>query len=384
MTRRRVTSIAALLLVGGAAVAAARVTRHPSVVTEQEQRHPGPDSARVAKFLAEITAMDPLLCGLLVDQVGNFWHNDYRGRYGALSDAPPKTYAARDSLFSHATDPKAIALMVSHLKDDSSCARRGAAKLLGRSTIATSRLVELMDDPSARVQEAAAYALGQTERHEAVSALEGKMGSASEPLAAMAAWALAEMHDSVSAQTFARALGSRHARVRIAGARGLGDKESQEHRTALERAFNDNDASVREAIVHALGDLEDPRSAETLAAALSDDDRRVRIRAAEALGNLDELKKAPAALIKAVESNDTELAEAAINAVAEIHDPATIDVLIAKLTSPSRDIRLRVVEALGSIGSTRAVPGLMKALGDRDPEVRRAAAEALGDIKEGS
>jgi HEAT repeat protein len=60
-----------------------------------------------------------------------------------------------------------------------------------------------------------------------------------------------------------------------------------------------------------------------------------------------------------------------------------VEVLIARLTSPSRDVRLRVVEALGNIGSAKAVPGLMRALKDADPEVRRAAAEALGDIKEG-
>jgi HEAT repeat protein len=233
------------------------------------------------------------------------------------------------------------------------------------------------------VQEAAALALGESERHEARAALESKINSASEPLAAMAAWALAEMHDSVSDAVFLRALGSRHARVRIAGARGLGDREGREYRATLERAYRDDDAGVRDAVVHALGDISDPMSAATLATALNDADRHVRIQAAHALGNLDELQAAPAALIRAAESTDVAFAEAAINALAEIHDPATIDVLIGRLTSPSRDIRLRVVEALGNIGSAKALPGLMKALNDRDPEVRRAAAEALGEIREG-
>jgi HEAT repeat protein len=384
VTRQRVVAIAALLLLGGAAAAAARVTRRPmSPLHEQERAHPGPDSGRVAKVLADLKAMDPLLCGLLVDQIGNFWSNGDRGGYGVLADAPPKSYAARDSLFSHTSDPKAIALLLTQLKEETSCARRGAAKLLGRSTIATSRLVELMNDPSPRIQEAAAYAIGEAERYDARAALEARMTSTSEPLAAMAAWGLAEMRDSVSDATFLRALSSRHARVRIAGARGLGDSENKEHRGALERALRDEDASVREAIVHALGDIGDPASANALAGALSDQDRRVRLRAAYALGDLDELERAPAALVRAAESTDMELAEAAINALAEIHDPATVDVLIGRLTSPSRDIRLRVVEALGNIGSQKAVPGLMRALKDADAEVRRAAAEALGDIKEG-
>jgi HEAT repeat protein len=384
VTRRRVGSIAVLLLVGGAAAAAARATRGGGGVTmEQEKVHPGPDSARVAKLLDALTATDPMLCTMVAEQLGNFWWNGDDYRYGAFSDAPASTTAARDSLHGHTSDPKAIALLTSHLKDEAPCPRRAAAKLLGRSTIATPRLVGMLDDASPRVQESAAYALSHGDRYDARPALESRITSTNEALAAMAAYALEDMHDSVSDAVFLRALSSRHVRVRIAGARGLGHDEKKEHRATLERAYRDDDPGVRDAVVHALGDIGDPLSATTLAAALNDTDRHVRIRAASALGDLDELHTAPAALIRAAESTDIEFAEAAINALAEIHDPATVDVLIGRLTSPSRDIRLRVVEALGNIGSAKALPGLMKALGDRDPEVRRAAAEALGEIKEG-
>jgi hypothetical protein len=382
MTRRRVGTIAALLLIGGAAAAAARVTRGSGFAQGQERERVGADSALVAKFLDGLSATDPMICALVTEQLGNHWSYRDRGRYGVFSDAPAIRYASRDSLYGHTSDPMAIALLVSRIKGAAPCPRQAAAKLLGRSTISTARIVDLMNDPSVRTQEAAAYALGEAERYDAREALEAKMSSGSEPLAAMAGWALAEMHDSVPDAVFQRALGSRHARVRIAGARGLGHNESKEHRLALERAFNDNDAGVREAIVHAIGDIGDPASAPMLARALADDDRGVRIRAAEAFSDLDELQQAPAALLRAAESSDVEFAEAAINALAEIHDPATIDVLIGRLTSPSRDIRLRVVEALGSIGSTKAVPGLMRALADRDPEIRRAAAEALGEIRD--
>ena len=385
MTRQRVASLAAVLLVGGAAAAAARVTRYETPLSQgREDDRAGPDSGRVAKLLDALTATDPMVCTMLVDQLGNFWWDGNRNRVGSFSDAPAETQAVRDSLHRRVRDSKAIALLVSHLKDEAPCPRRGAAKLLGRSTITTARLVSLMDDGSPRVQEAAAYAIGSDERYGARPALESKLSSSSEPIAAMSAWALSEIHDSVPASTFLRALESRHVRVRISGADGLGHDEMREHRVALERAIRDEDAGVREAVVHALGDLQSPLSAPVLATALGDRDRRVRIAAAHAFSDLDELNTAPTALVRAAESDDAELAEAAIHALAEIHDPATIDVLIGRLTSPSRDIRLKVVEALGNIGSAKAVPGLMKALNDRDPEVRRAAAEALGDIKEGN
>jgi hypothetical protein len=383
VTRRRIGSIVALLLIGGAAAAAARVTRHEPLFSQsRESERPGPDSGRVAKLLDALAATDPLVCTMLVEQMGNFWWNGNDLRFGAFSDAPGDAQAVRDSLHGRVRDARAIALLEARLNDAATCPRRGAAKLLGRSTISTSRLVSLLESGPARVQEAAAYAIGTDERHGARAALESKMTGGAEPIASMSAWALAEMHDSVPASTFLRALESRHVRVRIAGAHGLGHEEEREHRAALERVIRDDDAGVREAVVEALGEIQSALSAPVLAGALGDRERRVRIAAAHALGNLDELHAAPTALVRAAESDDEELAEAAINALAEIHDPATIDVLIGRLSHQSRDIRRRVVEALGNIGSAKAVPGLMRALNDRDPEVRRAAAEALGDIKE--
>jgi HEAT repeat protein len=386
VTPRRVGSIAALLIVGGAAAAFARAARHePAFAQGSEREHPGPDSARVAKVLDALAATDPLLCAMLTEQIGNYWSSNGRDGFGTFADAPPSLQAARDSMHHAVRDPKAITLLVARLQGDAACPRRAAAKMLGNSVVSTSRLVELLNTGAPRVQEAAAFSLGHDERAGARSALEAKMTSTSEPIASMAAWALSQMHDSVPASTFMRALDSRFTRVRVAGALGLGHHDGQEHRVPLERALRgENEAVVRDAIVRALGDVGSPLSAPVLATALADPDRRVRLSAANSLGDLNELEKAPAALVRAAESDDEELAMAAINALAEIHDPETVDVLIARLSSPSRDVRLRVIEGLSNIGSQKAVPGLMRALRDPDAEVRRAAAEALGEIKEGS
>lgn len=45
------------------------------------------------------------------------------------------------------------------------------------------------------------------------------------------------------------------------------------------------------------------------------------------------------------------------------------------------DVRSRTARALGRIGDLRARLALMRALKDREPEVRRAAREALGVMK---
>ena len=48
----------------------------------------------------------------------------------------------------------------------------------------------------------------------------------------------------------------------------------------------------------------------------------------------------------------------------------------------STEIRGHAAEALGEIGTPDAVRALTRALEDADPEVRRAAVEALADAKE--
>ena len=93
------------------------------------------------------------------------------------------------------TEARAITLLVSRLNTDDACARRLAAKMLGRSTVKTERLLQLLDDGVPRVSEAAAYAIGSGERKAARVALERTRTGRGNALAAMAAWALAELHD---------------------------------------------------------------------------------------------------------------------------------------------------------------------------------------------
>ena len=110
---------------------------------------------------------------------------------------------------------------------------------------------------------------------------------------------------------------------------------------------------------------------------------RATAQAAPSLSDLNDLERAPEQLVRAARSPDPRLRKAAARALAEIHDPATVDVLIGLLSSDDRDTRLAIVEALGEIKSAKAQPGLLRALKDPDPEIRRAAAEALGEMREG-
>ncbi|MBI2797526.1 MAG: HEAT repeat domain-containing protein [Gemmatimonadetes bacterium] len=322
-TRRIALLVGGLALVGVtvATVTVARASQRwgpHGRMDDDEKGRAGPDSARVAGLLASLGTSDPLVCELIGDQIGNFWSDAGRFGIGSFADAPAASQPAKDSLHGRVSDPKAIAVLTAGLDAANPCVRRVAAKLLGRSRVETTALVQLLSSPQARVREAAAYALGAEDRKEARLELERVLKARSGPEAAMAAWTL--------------------------------------------------------------GDIGDVASLPALVAALSTDDKRTRYAAAHAIGNLHDLEVAPPALVAAARSSDPVLRRIAAQSLADIHDPATLEVLIELVGVDDPRVRLSVVEALGNIGSAKAAQALLKAAKDPIVEVRRAAVEALGEI----
>lgn len=384
MTTRRVVALVGLLAAATVTATTARTLARSSAPQgiEEDSVRVGPDSARVAKLLDALGKTDRLVCDLIADQIGNFWWDGGRHGLGEFADATSASRAAKDSMGGRVRDSRAIALLSSNLRAEDPCVRKIAAKMLGHSTERTNQLVKLLDDGAPRVREAAAFALGVGERREARSALERTLDTREGALAAMSAWALGEIHDSASVPALTRAMRTTDAKVRLGAVRGLAEIRDERTLPELERALRaDADAPVRAAAAYALGEIGSPASAGALDAALGDANGEVRYAAASAFGELHELRKAPEALVRAATTGDARLKKLAANALAEIHDPATVDVLIGMLSSPDRAVRLKVVEALGEIRSSKATPGLVKALKDVDAQVRKAAAEALGEMK---
>jgi len=85
-------------------------------------------------------------------------------------------------------------------------------------------------------------------------------------------------------------------------------------------------------------------------------------------------------LLRAVESPSRELRYAALEALFQTEDERLAPVFIKFIRDEDPQVRMRVIEALGSMGATEAIAAIKRALEDPDPEVRRAAVEALAEI----
>jgi HEAT repeat protein len=121
-------------------------------------------------------------------------------------------------------------------------------------------------------------------------------------------------------------------------------------------------------------------AAELLVRALGDDDWRVRKEATKIAHVISARDEVVAALVGALEErNNIGLRNAAVEALAAIGRdalPSTIEAL-AKLDADGRKLAVEVIRALPDL---RAAQALVRALDDDDPNVRVAAAEALGSV----
>lgn len=178
--------------------------------------------------------------------------------------------------------------------------------------------------------------------------------------------------------------------------------EERNDLTGLVNALDDGDAIVRERAAVALGRIGDRRAVDPLIPVLGDKRSQVRKATASALERLGEplgkwiheglnysreamaelsKRKDPrtiAPLLKALESGDGNLREAAAWNLWSIGDPGTVDPLIGALRDPEGNVRVAAAWALEKIGTPRIVDPLLVALRDYNYRVREAAAWGLG------
>ncbi|MDR4475834.1 MAG: HEAT repeat domain-containing protein [Nitrospira sp.] len=138
--------------------------------------------------------------------------------------------------------------------------------------------------------------------------------------------------------------------------------------------LKDPDWVVRREAAITLGEMGDERCVEPLAAALRDGDWQVREVAIEGIGQIG----SPAVEVLLKLLRDWDVRKSAIMALGKIRDERVLEPLMQQLRND--EFMEDATDALVNLGEP-ALPGLIKALKDKEELVRKQAVIALGRIK---
>jgi len=294
---------------------------------------------------------------------------------------------------------KAVPALCNALKDTAAVVRLNAAEALGKigDKHAIEPLSETLLDDERDVVDAAAAALQKI-------GLPTDPASQAKFAVARSNWNSAVALGAAAVEVLIEAMSNPNMDIRRNAAKSLGMIGDARAIRSLFKALSDEEWFVRESASWALAHITDARIPGILTTALKDDNAVVRESAAKALAELADALTIDA-LVEALQDNEYAVAESAAQALSNIGAQA-VGSLLAAFRDSSSAIRHAIAEALEKIGvpdepvaqawfavvqgdwvkaiemGDLAVEPLIAALRDDDHRVRRAAAEALGQISQ--
>lgn len=171
--------------------------------------------------------------------------------------------------------------------------------------------------------------------------------------------------------------------VRFAAALAVGDLKYSLAKSSINRLLKDTDTNVIVAAAYAMGSLGFPEYFEVVRKAIDSEDQTVRANAALILGKIRD--KSSLKLLKlAQEDKDSSdmVRFQALEARARLGDEEVLQRLWAIVYSGYADDRVMGIRALGALGTSKARDILVTKLDDDVLEVRLAAADQLGSLRD--
>jgi HEAT repeat protein len=274
----------------------------------------------------------------------------------------------------------ATTLLVEQLRADDLETRRSAVNALGRigDPDSVPKLVEALQDPDLTVDAAGALArIGDGRAYDALLPLLGDDRAAARRAAI---GALHSIGDPRMVRDVTRMLTDRRARIRESAVRIAGYFGYPECSELLLQSIHDEDENVRRAAVENLPNLDEALVLPVLTTAIRDESPKIRGAAVQSLGHLESVAAVPS-LLRALNDTDPWVRYYTARALGHIRSPESIDALANTLRSdPANQVRIASADALGSIGGRRTVAFLAPFVDSEDRDLAQAALLALGVV----
>jgi len=298
-----------------------------------------------------------------------------------VRDASPRIRAAAVRALAQWDDPGIIEALAPALEDADPWVRYFAAGALGRhgNGVAIPTLVRLArEDPAGHVRIAAVKALGEIGGAETVGLLVSLSDSTEQDLALAAVAALGRSDHPDARAKLLKILRHGDPARRVAAVRSLGRRCDVTVVNTLQwTAAADGDGEVGRAAVEVLGAAATPEAVSALLGLAQESGRREEVIAA--LAGMGEEQLVWIAGAFAESRPETRLA--IVEALLRMKRPAATEMIVKALDDGEAKVRLAAIQALARLGSRRAERRLsLMASADPDPDVRRAARRALGNI----
>jgi HEAT repeat protein len=276
---------------------------------------------------------------------------------------------------------QAVPGLIQALQDSDKLVCISAAKALGQiegDAQALPNLIEALQDMGWLVRFGAVEALGQIEVLQAIPHLLRTLQDENPYVRRRTVEVLGQIGDPQAIPGLIQALQDRHIDVRCSAAEALGQIGDAGAILVLLQALQDRHQYVRRNAAKALGRIANAQAISGLIQALEDSDWSVPFEAAKALVQIG--PPAVPSLVQTLQNRDNNVRRIAADTLGQIGAAQAMPGLIQALQDSDRDVRYSAAEALGQIGDMQAVPHLICAMQDEDPDVRGNAAKALGQI----
>jgi HEAT repeat protein len=242
-------------------------------------------------------------------------------------------------------------------------------------------LIDKFKSQGGYLHDTAANALGKL-GPEAIPAILEALGDADHNVREIAAGALAHLRDPRAVDPLIITLADKSSDVRRTAVNSLGNQKDLRAVEPLIAALKDSQTTVRHNAAAMLGQLKDKRAVEPLIAVIRNrtEDMFVQERAMESLGQLKDARALPHLLYALRRGND-HVRYAAARGFGYLGKPA-LGTLLELLEDKDKEMRRWAAFAIGTVRSKEAVAPLLRVLNDKDLKVSTAAAGALGSIRD--